>query len=59
MIGDHARQIRVPTPMFNATKSIYLKAMKSGFGAQDIAAVCSVLEKIAKVKRANGRVRIF
>ena len=25
--------------------------MKSGFGAQDTAAVCAVLEKMAKVKR--------
>src|ERR1700690_2538129 len=51
VIGDYARKIRVPTPMFNATKSVYLKAMKSGYGAQDTAAVCAVLEKMAKVKR--------
>jgi putative dehydrogenase len=51
VIGDHARKIHVPTPMFNATKAIYRKAMKSGLGAQDTAAVCAVLEKMAKVKR--------
>jgi putative dehydrogenase len=51
VIGDYARKIRVPTPMFNATKSIYVKAQKSGYGAQDTAAVCAVLEKMAKVKR--------
>ena len=51
VIGDHARKIKVPTPMFNATKAVYLKAMKSGFGAQDTAAVCAVLEKMAGVKR--------
>lgn len=51
VIGDYAREIRVPTPMFNATKAIYRKAEKSGYGAQDTAAVCAVLEKIAKVKR--------
>ena len=51
VIGDYARKIRVPTPMFDATKSVYLKAMKSGYGAQDTAAVCAVLEKMAKVKR--------
>jgi len=51
VIGDYARKIRVPTPMFNATKAIYRKAEKSGFGAQDTAAVCAVLEKMAKVKR--------
>jgi len=51
VIGDHARKIRVPTPMFSATKAIYRKAMKSGLGAQDTAAVCAVLEKMARVKR--------
>jgi 3-hydroxyisobutyrate dehydrogenase-like beta-hydroxyacid dehydrogenase len=51
VIGDYARKIRVPTPIFNATKGIYLKAMKSGLGGRDTAAVCAVLEKMAKVKR--------
>jgi L-threonate 2-dehydrogenase len=51
VIGGYARKIRVPTPMFDASKPVYLKAMKSGFGAQDTAAVCAVLEKMAKVKR--------
>jgi len=51
VIGDYAREIRVPTPIFNATKGIYLKAMKIGLGGRDTAAVCAVLEKMAKVKR--------
>jgi 3-hydroxyisobutyrate dehydrogenase-like beta-hydroxyacid dehydrogenase len=51
VIGDYARKIRVPTPLFNATKPIYVKAEKSGFGAQDTAAVCAVLEKQANVTR--------
>jgi 3-hydroxyisobutyrate dehydrogenase-like beta-hydroxyacid dehydrogenase len=51
VIGDYARKIRVPTPIFNATKGIYIKAMKSGFGGRDTAAVCAVLEKMAKVRR--------
>jgi putative dehydrogenase len=51
VIGGYARKIRVPTPMFDATKPVYRKAMKSGFGAQDTAAVCAVLEKMGKVKR--------
>ncbi len=53
VIGDYARKIRVPTPIFNATKGIYLKAMKSGLGGRDTAAVCAVLEKMAKVKRRS------
>jgi 3-hydroxyisobutyrate dehydrogenase-like beta-hydroxyacid dehydrogenase len=55
VIGDYARKIRVPTPMFNASKPIYLKAMKSGLGAKDTAAVCAVLEKMAKVKRRRRK----
>ena len=57
VIGGYARKIRVPTPMFNATKGIYLKAMKGGLGGQDTAAVCAVLEKMAKVKRKKTRAR--
>ena len=55
VIGDYARKIKVPTPMFNASKPIYVKAQKTGFGAQDTAAVCAVLEKMAKFKRAKRR----
>ena len=55
VIGGYARKIKVPTPMFDATKAIYIKAQKSGFGAQDTAAVCAVLEKQAKVKRKRAR----
>jgi L-threonate 2-dehydrogenase len=51
VIGDYARKIHVPTPIFNATKGIYLKAMKNGLGGQDTAAVCAVLEKMAKLNR--------
>ena len=55
VIGDYARKIKVPTPMFDASKPVYLKAMKSGFGMKDTAAVCAVLEKQAKVKRGKRR----
>ena len=55
VIGGYAKKIKVPTPMFNATKSVYIKAMKAGLGAKDTAAVCAVLEKQAKVKRAKSR----
>jgi len=54
VIGDYARKIKVPTPMFDASKPVYLKAMKSGLGAQDTAAVCVVLEKQAKLKRRKA-----
>jgi putative dehydrogenase len=51
VIGNFARKIRVRTPMFDASKPIYLKAMKTGLGRKDTAAVCAVLEKEAKFKR--------
>src|SRR6476620_1461518 len=51
VIGDYARRIRVPTPLFDATKGIYIRAMKSGLGGRDTAAVCAVLEKRARVRR--------
>jgi 3-hydroxyisobutyrate dehydrogenase-like beta-hydroxyacid dehydrogenase len=54
VIGDYARKIKVPTPLFNATKPIYLKARNTGYGSQDTAAVCAVLEKAGKVKRARA-----
>jgi 3-hydroxyisobutyrate dehydrogenase-like beta-hydroxyacid dehydrogenase len=53
VIGDYARKIKVKTPMFDASKPIYLKAMRSGLGAKDTAAVCVVLEKMAKLKRGK------
>ena len=51
VIGNFARKIGVRTPMFDASKPIYLKAMKTGLGRKDTAAVCAVLEKEAKFKR--------
>src|SRR5262252_6331008 len=51
VIGSYARKIAVPTPMFDASKAIYAKALKSGHSAEDTAAVCAVLEKMAGIKR--------
>jgi putative dehydrogenase len=55
VIGSYARQIAVPTPMFDASKAIYIKARKSGYDDQDTAAVCAVLESMAGVKRRKSR----
>jgi putative dehydrogenase len=57
VIGAFARQIGVPTPMFNASVPIYNTAMKTGHAAQDTAAVCAVLERMAGVKRGKSRGR--
>ena len=53
VIGEFAKQIGVPTPMFDATVPVYEKAMKSGHAEHDTAAVCAVLEKMAGVKRGK------
>jgi 3-hydroxyisobutyrate dehydrogenase-like beta-hydroxyacid dehydrogenase len=57
VIGGYARKIRVPTPMFDASEQIYRKALASGHGAEDTAAVCAVLEKMAGVKRSKSRAK--
>ena len=55
VIGDYARKIGVKTPIFDATKPIYVKARKSGLGMKDTAAVCAVLEQMARLKRSRGK----
>ncbi len=55
VIGGYARKMRVPTPMFDACKTIYDKALAAGRGGEDTAAVCAVLEKMAKVKRRGDK----
>jgi 3-hydroxyisobutyrate dehydrogenase len=56
-MGGYARKIRVPTPMFDESKKIYDKALVAGRGAEDTAAVCAVLEKMAKVKRGGRKIK--
>ena len=54
VIADFAKKIGVPTPLFTATEAIYDKALKSGHGAEDTAAVCAVMEKMANFKRRKA-----
>ncbi len=55
VIGDFAKKIKVKTPLFSATESIYDKAIADGLGGKDTAAVCAVLEKMANLKRKKAR----
>jgi L-threonate 2-dehydrogenase len=57
VIGEFAKSIGCPTPLFTATKAIYEKALDSGYAMQDTAAVCAVMEKMAGVKRRAGKKR--
>jgi len=52
VIGDFARKVGCPTPLFSATEPIYAAAMSTGHAGDDTASVCAVLEAMAGVKRA-------
>jgi L-threonate 2-dehydrogenase len=54
VIGDFAKNLRAPTPLFAATRAIYAAAMTSGHAAHDTAAVCAVLERQAGLRRGRG-----
>ena len=54
VIADFAGKIKVRTPLFTATEAIYDQAIRNGHGAEDTAAVCAVLEKMANYKRRKG-----
>jgi L-threonate 2-dehydrogenase len=51
IIGEYATKLGVPTPLFNASAAVYTAAMAQGYEKQDTAAVCAVLEAMARVKR--------
>jgi len=53
VIGDYAAKLRVPIPLFSASIPIYSKALSMGYGEQDTASVCRVLEAMAGVKRGK------
>jgi len=55
VIGDHALKLGVPTPLFDASIPIYASAMSLGYGGQDTASVCAVLETMAGVRRGKRR----
>jgi putative dehydrogenase len=51
IIGEYATRLGVPTPLFNASAAVYTAAMAQGFEKQDTAAVCAVLEAMARLER--------
>jgi L-threonate 2-dehydrogenase len=51
VIGDFASSLDCPTPLFDATAGIYDAALAMGRDAEDVAAVCAVLEVMAGLKR--------
>jgi putative dehydrogenase len=55
VIGEFAKELGVPTPLFSATGPIYDRAIKTGHASDDTAVVCAVLEEMAGVKRRKRR----
>jgi 3-hydroxyisobutyrate dehydrogenase-like beta-hydroxyacid dehydrogenase len=55
VIGAFAKKMGVPTPLFSATLPIYAATLKAGHGNEDTAAVCSVMESKAGVRRRKAR----
>ena len=51
VIGDFARELGCPTPLFSASGPIYAAAMANGHGGEDTASVCAVLEAMAGIRR--------
>jgi L-threonate 2-dehydrogenase len=52
VIGDFASSLDCPTPLFDATAGLYDAALAMGRDAEDVAAVCVVLETMAGLKRS-------
>src|ERR1700737_823008 len=53
IIGDFARKLDCPTPLFSASASIYTAAMAMGWGAEDTGVVCEVREQMANSPRRS------
>ena len=54
IIRSFAETLGCKVPLFDATAPIYEAAMARGFGEQDTAAVCAVLEEMAGISRTQS-----
>jgi 3-hydroxyisobutyrate dehydrogenase-like beta-hydroxyacid dehydrogenase len=54
VIGDFAAGLACPTPLFDLSASLYTAALAMGHGAEDTAAVCAVLERMAGIERGGA-----
>jgi 3-hydroxyisobutyrate dehydrogenase-like beta-hydroxyacid dehydrogenase len=57
IIGEYARSIDCPTPLFLASAPFYTAAMAMGHGDEDTGSVCAVLEELARTRRRPARRR--
>ena len=51
VIGDFASELGCPTPLFGLATTLHEATLAAGHGAEDSAAVCATLEKMAGLKR--------
>ena len=51
VIGEFASGLACPTPLFDLSASLYTAGLAMGYGAEDTAAVCAVLERMAGLSR--------
>ncbi|MGH8617124.1 MAG: NAD(P)-dependent oxidoreductase [Burkholderiales bacterium] len=54
VIGRFAAEVQSPVPLFAASAQLYAAALEQGLGAQDMAAICAVLEGRAGITRKRG-----
>jgi 3-hydroxyisobutyrate dehydrogenase-like beta-hydroxyacid dehydrogenase len=57
VIGDMARSVGAPTPLFSACAPVYNAAMAQGLSQHDTASVAEVLGEMARVPGQTGRGR--
>ena len=55
VIGDMAKSVDCPTPLFTACVPIYSAAMAQGLSQHDTASVCEVLDRMAGGRRLRRR----
>jgi putative dehydrogenase len=55
VIEHHAAKLAVPTPLFSASIPMYSAALATGYGDQDTASVCAVLQAMAGIRRGTPR----
>ncbi len=54
IIGEFAKKLECPTPLFAASAPVYTAAMAMGLRTKDTAAVCEVIERMANSQRIHS-----
>jgi len=54
LITNFANSLKCPTPLLSAAAQLYTAASAHGWGKQDTASVCAVLEEMAGLKRRDN-----